>query len=302
LLVLGTPTFGNQMVTFNATGGTGTIEYSFDGGNFSSNNTISDFVPGQDYTVAVRDANGCVKTETFSLSVVDATTNLTIDCSGDTGADIEVIATGGLSPYTYSLDGTTFVSGNIFTGIPSGDQTYYVMDAAGFQYTFTEADIPTYPIDISANVDGNDVEIRVANGVGQYRYKIDSEPFSFSSSFTDLPDGEYIFTVRDANDCEVSTTVVISTSSVDNLNNRLLFEIYPNPSNGAVTLKIDQATNRSMMARVYDIAGRLVYEERFQKQSLFLEKQFNLSLRSGNYIMTIDDGQFLGRKQLIVIE
>lgn len=302
VLVLGTPTFANQTMTFNSSGGTGAYEYSYNGGTYSTDNSIPNFETGTNYIVVVRDANGCVKTGTFSLSAVQARVDLTVDCSGVDGTDIEVIASGGLSPYSYSLDGTNFDSGNVFTSLPSGDQTYYVMDAAGFQYTFVAEDIPSYPMTVTADVNFNDVEITIANGVSPYRYKVDSNPFTFSNMFVDLTDGEHIFTVRDGNNCEVSITETITTSSLDDVSNRLFFEINPNPSSGLVTLKMNQSTNRLMIARVFDVTGRLVYEEKFEKQSSLFEKNFNFQLRPGNYLMSIEDGQFLGRKQLIIVK
>ncbi len=302
LLVLGAPTFANETMTFNATGGTGAYEYSFNGGTYTTDNSIVNFESGQDYIVVVRDANGCVKTGTFSLSAVQARVDLTVDCSGVNGTEVEVIASGGLAPYTYSLDGTNFDSGNVFTNLPSGDQTYYVMDAAGFQYTFVAEAIPNYPMVATADINFNNVEITIANGVPPYRYKVDSNPFTFSNMFVDLTDGDHLFTVRDGNNCEVSITETITTSSLDDLSNRLFFEINPNPSSGNVTLKMNQPTNRLMIARVFDVVGRLVYQEKFAKQTSLLEKNFDLQLQPGNYLMIIEDGQFLGRKQLIIVK
>lgn len=60
------------------------------------------------------------------------------ECDGE----IEASATGGTGPYTYSIDGITYGSGDTFSGLCSGDYTIYVKDANGDE-GFIEVGIDT---------------------------------------------------------------------------------------------------------------------------------------------------------------
>lgn len=62
---------GLNEIVATATGGAGNYQYSFDGGNtFSSNNKLIYYKSG-DYTVIVRDANGCEATATRYFEFID---------------------------------------------------------------------------------------------------------------------------------------------------------------------------------------------------------------------------------------
>lgn len=70
-------------ITVSSTGGNGNFEFSADGINFQSSPTLSG-LPVGDYTITVRDPNGCTETTTASIDQpeelsVDAGSNQTID-------------------------------------------------------------------------------------------------------------------------------------------------------------------------------------------------------------------------------
>jgi gliding motility-associated-like protein len=60
---------------------------------------------------------------------VNSTENITSSCSPGTQGAITINATGGLAPYTYSLNGGAFQSSNTFTGLATGPVTISVKDA-----------------------------------------------------------------------------------------------------------------------------------------------------------------------------
>lgn len=51
-------------------------------------------------------------------------------CSTTTNGSVVIMATGGLSPYTYSLDGVNYQVSNVFLNLGSGAYTAYVKDSA----------------------------------------------------------------------------------------------------------------------------------------------------------------------------
>ena len=302
-LELNAPSFSDGTMTFNATGGTGVYEFSFDGGGFASGNAITNLVVDKDYTVVVRDENGCIKSGTYSVpSVQLSDLDIVLDCAGTNGARIEIFLAGGAAPIQYSLDGTAYQNQRLFTDVPPGDYQVFVRDAAGFEYSFAVPNIPSYPIGIMTDVDGDDVTVSGFDGVAPYMYSVDNGPFGNNNVFLDLPEGNHTLTIRDANDCEISLVVTIASTSAKDIFAQLNFEINPNPSNGFITMKMAQVTNPQLLARVFDNTGKLVFEERFEKFGLNLEKNFDLDLPAGSYYMTIEDGQFFGRKQLVIIK
>ncbi|MEP1097579.1 MAG: SprB repeat-containing protein [Cyclobacteriaceae bacterium] len=119
-------------LTVQASGGTSPYQYSADGIDFQTSETLGSLFAGS-FTLIVRDANGCtastkavVETAAGSVSVeVDFTSP---DCGSDNGT-ITVSAVGGSSPYMFSLNGGTPQPSNTFIGVINGSNTVSVNDA-----------------------------------------------------------------------------------------------------------------------------------------------------------------------------
>ena len=77
------------------------------------------------------------------------------------------------------------------------------------------------------------------------------------------------------------------------------FELFPNPSNGRFTLKLD-AEIENLRVSVYDLTGRNVYEFQWRDQS----KAQTLSLQhlsNGVYYVQVRSGnQFFGVKPIVI--
>lgn len=190
-----------NVVTVTATGGTGALEYSLDGVNFQTSNTFGNLANG-DYTVTVRDANGCTATTQVTvnvdaLAIVSVVVSGELLCYGDQTATVEVIAAGGIPPYEYALDNGAYQSGNIFNTVGGGTHLIKVRDAQGNEVQSSEFFI-LEPAQLFAEVEvnGNDAQFFVMGGV---------EPYIFSCDCAippvDLPNGTYTFLVIDANGC-----------------------------------------------------------------------------------------------------
>ncbi len=121
-------------VTITASGGTGTLEYSIDdGATYQASNVFSGLSAGE-YTVTVKDGNGC--TEDYDITVEEPAqltagtcTEAQDLCNADEG-EIKVQASGGVAPYTVTW---TSPDGGTLT------QTSGTIDAAGDSFTFTGA-------------------------------------------------------------------------------------------------------------------------------------------------------------------
>lgn len=128
------PTNGaNGSISASASGGLAPYTYSISGGAYSSNSTFSALSSGS-YTISAKDANGCTGTAvTVSLAcppiiVTGTPASSKPNCPNNT---IAVAASNGVSPYTYSKDGTNFqTSANIFP-LAGGTYTITAKDSKG---------------------------------------------------------------------------------------------------------------------------------------------------------------------------
>lgn len=123
-------------IAANASGASGPYTYSIDGTNFVSNGTFSNLGAGS-YTVSAKSADGCTKTKSVTLSVnsnpcgtITVTATSVNPTSGNNGS-ITASATGGTAPYTYSIDGTNFVSSGTFSNLAAGSYTITAKTADG---------------------------------------------------------------------------------------------------------------------------------------------------------------------------
>src|SRR4030095_8568989 len=64
---------------------------------------------------------------TYNMSTTETSTGAS--CTNPTAGSITVTATGGILPYSYSIDGGAFQSSNVFTGLTQGAKTVTIKDA-----------------------------------------------------------------------------------------------------------------------------------------------------------------------------
>lgn len=206
-------------VEATATGGTGDLTYSLDGQTFQPESVFND-VPEAFYTLLVRDANGCTASVQIVVAVdlllASAAATSQALCNGSAEGALTVSPAGGVPPYTFSLDGQTFQSENSFTGLTAGTYTPIVQDNLG-STTTANAVIITEPAAISLDVEVNfDTIIATASGgSGDLLYSLDGQNFVSGNVFSNLFNGEYKVTVRDANGCTAGATVVVDVPSLN---------------------------------------------------------------------------------------
>jgi subtilisin-like proprotein convertase family protein/PKD repeat protein len=213
-------------IEVTATGGTGALQYSIDGGNtFQSTGSFSGLTAGS-YVVVVEDENGCSVSEGVVITEPSAALAATADvqnvsCTGDASGSVVVNATGGTGAYTYSSDGgTTTQSSNVFGDLAAGDYTITVTDANGCSTTVDATvaepaelltlDAQTTPVSCNGEGDG-EIELTATGGNAPYEYSFNGGiTYQSSGTFGDLAPGTYTVLVRDANGCEVAAIVVVT--------------------------------------------------------------------------------------------
>ena len=293
-------------IMITANGGTGTYFYSIDGVNFQSSNTFSDLQNGQ-YTILVKDTNGCTKfTSATVSSILGANVNsIAASCEGSADGILMVTnVDGGIAPYLYSIGGNNFQSSNQLMGLAAGSYTLFIMDSSGTEKEigmFVVNDGPTLSVNgisgagtITANGQG---------GTGVLMYSIDGVNFQESNMFGNLNNDVYTLTVMDENGCVATDMVAVGTTGIHELEFDLNFNLYPNPNNGHFIISMNQSTKKEITMQIYDVARKLVQEFFIEKNSDFYEKNINVShLSSGSYEVVISDEKLHGRKRFIIIE
>jgi uncharacterized repeat protein (TIGR01451 family) len=190
------------------------------------NETSFTFGPGEegDYVFIVVDGNNCsAESNQVTISnngVLNATiTPADVSCSGNNDGAITIVATGGVSPYSYSIDGgINFVDTPNFVNLSPGNYQVVVRDSSGCEVTSTETITAPFPLSASAGVsrdatcDPNGAEVRITNVTGgspTYTYSFDGGTTYGSSSIAILPAGNYTVLVRDASSCTFPMTVTV---------------------------------------------------------------------------------------------
>ena len=283
----------NGSITATGSGDATPLQYSIDGINFQGSNIFTGLGVGN-YTITVKDANGCTNSTVATISSsggpVVAATSTTSSCSANDGT-ITVSATGA-APLQYSIDGITFQSSAVFTGVAAGNYIVFVSDAGGCIATTSvtvenTAGPQVTAIATPASCTSNNGQI-IATGTGgtsPLQYSIDGITFQTGNVFSNLAEGQYNITVKDVNGCEQTAAVDVQNASGLSLNASSISTSCAG-NNGSIT-----ATATGGKAPLqYSINGTL-----FQASNIFN------SLTAGIYTVTVKDANGCSASQSITV-
>src|SRR5690606_21920946 len=189
--------------------------------------TVSNLSSGT-HTVEVRDANGCGNLVTVTIEMpLGLTPSITTlpSCTNDDGV-ITVTSSGGTGNYMYAISpnpASITLSGNVFTGVPSGTYTVTITDTTTLCTedvsvtlgTATPVSFTTSVSDVNCN-GGTDGVITVnlppSNDNPVYTYEIIAPivvPAQNSNVFTGLAAGTYTVQVTSGRGCIATEDVMI---------------------------------------------------------------------------------------------
>jgi GH43 family beta-xylosidase len=259
--------------TVTASGGTGTLTYLWapSGGTNATETILS----AGSYTVTITDANLCTTTATFLITEpgvltasVDSTTNPSV-CGATDGA-IYITVTGGTAAYTFVWD-NSFVTEDI-TGITAGSYNVIVTDANGCTTTasasINDPGAPTVtlslPVDTACgdfpgtiNLSGESPAGGTFSGTAVVGNTFD--PFTAGMGMHYIT---YSFT--DINGCTGSTTdsiFVNNCSGIQAIGTTTQWNLFPNPTNGLLTIASPQHVNGNVLIDVLGTDGKLIMSE-----------------------------------------
>ncbi|MBC8766879.1 T9SS type B sorting domain-containing protein [Arenibacter sp. BSSL-BM3] len=258
-------------------------------------NVFSGLTQTGTYTISVTDAGGCNITNTFNISA-PVNPTVTLDPTTDlcyvpgTGVSLTANASGGIAPYTYSLNGAPAQNGNVFTSLTPGSYSVVVRDAYGCTTTsntvvinaqLTVSSVLTKELDCSISPDAV-IDITINNGYPGYTYQINggtSNPVIGNTiSYTTPTDGSFSFSISDSEGCTAQTTVVIDAIS------------NPVATHNAIDPDCDGATNGSIEIVIDGNFGTSAYQVDFNGMGLSSQTLYT-GLGAGTYTYIVEDSK-----------
>ncbi len=263
-------------VNISVSGGVSPYEYSTNGGtNWSVDSTFTGLAAGS-YTPAVRDNNNCIATgslieltEPAALSVSnEAKTDVT--CNGLTDGTITITASGGTSPYAFTLNPGAIETNatGLFENLGAGSYSISVDDAnncgpvTSSNLVIAEPDsIVIDSISLKDETPGmadGAIFIQASGGTGSLSYTLVEESSTNSTGlFENLIAGTYSLNITDENNCTASLNTQISEADTE-------IEIYDAfTPNGDGVNDVWNIKNIGLypdcMIKIYNIWGNLVF-------------------------------------------
>ena len=224
----------------NITVNGGTQDYLYhnisDLNTFTTSN-ITNLVGGNEYQFYVSDANGCVS-DTF-IFVCSSPDELDVEienfslpsCCYSCDSELSILATGGISPYSFSIDNLIFQNDALFTQL-CGDSNYVftIVDNYGCekQHTVNELNnLPCLVIDSINYFNSNSpalvnydicqqdgtakIYVTAFNGTGNYSFSIDGNSFVEQEQilFDSLSQGSHYIIVNDELNCSDTLSFIV---------------------------------------------------------------------------------------------
>jgi hypothetical protein len=225
-------------ILITAKGGTAPYQYKYSekGSGTWMDNGYNGYVGGLSagtYDITVTDDKGCsisgtiqiapynpgesIPRPSISVSVVNEPA-----CFGGNDGAIAVTASGGRSPYAYSVNQVNWTTNNTITGLMAGTYTVYVKElslgriTAGPIVVLTEPDrltasaVMTAAITAPGATDGA-VRVDADGGMSPYQYSIDAQnTYQYGNTFTGLRAQPYTFYVKDGKGCATTANIVLA--------------------------------------------------------------------------------------------
>jgi hypothetical protein len=309
-VIIEAPVFNVSDVVSNVqcyAGNTGSVYFTVSGGqppyqyqwsNGATAGGLFNLAAG-DYDATVTDAYGCEKifhipinqpdSLAVSLNIASAT------CSNVNDGSVKVLISGGLPPYTlqWSNGSDSLTRNNLLPG----NYPFTVTDANGcvLNSVATVTSPPAIQVnaivipDYSGNGEGA-IYLNVTGGTAPYTYTWLNG--SSSDTLTNLPVGNYLVQVTDANGCRTSKSFLVTTSSYIDDESLIGLNIFPNPAQHSINIELQLPFTTDVNVKVFNVLGEMTMQKNFpliKSATLTLDAG---ALPSGNYFLLIEGEKF----------
>ena len=213
--------FGESNGSIDVTINGGTSPYSYTWSNGLSSQDLFN-LPLGNYDLDVTDLNNCNSsisveiTEPQEILVSVSTTDLL--CNSEDFGQINIIASGGVPGYLYSIDNeSTYTQNSSFNNLSASNYNLWVQDLNGCKYN--ELVSLSQPIGYSSIVNIHDVTGCSGSLTGSIEFEIsgNTPPYTYNwsnnqstSNISNLAAGNYELLVSDVNNCNVQYSFNVS--------------------------------------------------------------------------------------------
>jgi len=234
-------------ITVSATGGTGNKTFTWSNG--ATGATVSNLSAGS-YTVSATDANGCTKTQSFTITspstivITGTVTNAT--CSTGNGGSITVSATGGTGNKTFTW--SNGATGATVSNLSAGSYTVTATDASGCNATQNFSITAPSAITITgtatnptcATGSGGSISVSATGGTG-------NKTFTWSNgangaTVSNLSAGSYTVTATDANGCTKTQSYTITSPAAITITGTVTNATCSGGNGGSITVSATGGT------------------------------------------------------------
>lgn len=246
----------NGSITIDASNTSGTPMYSLNGGQTQTENFFMNLTPG-DYEVLVIDDSGCEAMSSITISeppalLLDIEVMSNVLCKGGSDGQAEFNTTGGTGAYFYQMDGNNTDPNGLAAGMYNVSVTDDNGCVAVSSFTISE---PEMVLDVTFDIDGNDITVEGQGGTEPYLYSFDGGDFTSDNKTTPTSDKVTVI-VQDANGC--TTTIEIIINDITELAAKWEINAYPIPVKDELILNFNFNKSLDASIQIYDINGRLV--------------------------------------------
>ncbi|MEL7532504.1 MAG: T9SS type A sorting domain-containing protein [Bacteroidota bacterium] len=249
------------------------------------------------YSFSITDANGCVRTDSVTLSAPAAPdfalTGQDLLCAGDSSGAVNLSINSGATPFSY-LWNNGDTTANINT-LPAGTYQLTLTDLFGCVFTdsvsigepspLTVANLSSTPDSTGSS---GTISLSVSGGTPPYTYAWSNN--ATDSTLSGLAAGGYSVNITDANGCNIADSTIVEALIADAIEAPMglqSFSLYPNPASLEVKLKIEWQFAQEASLRIFNLQGQLIGEEKLAA-SPSLERTISLEhLPAGMYLFEL---------------
>lgn len=217
----------NGVISTSVTGGTGLYTYAINLGPNQLSPIFGSLSIGT-YTIKVTDANGCIKTETTTITqptqIVATATPTNVTCFNACDGKINANIVGGTAPY--NLLWSNGSTSNPVTGLCVGSYSVTITDANGCIKTTTS--VITQPTQLISNPTASSNTICIGQqsiinsnlfgGTAPYTYTWSTGSTITTTTVSPITTTTYTLNESDANGCSLTKTITIVVNPALNVN------------------------------------------------------------------------------------
>ena len=301
------PTVNNGSASVTVVVGTAPFRYAIDGGTPTAPTTANSYtftaLSSGPHTVVVTDALGCSRT--LNVNVAPGPTLLAgaaptaTSCDGAVNGNLVITPFSGTAPYTFSLDGGSFVTGAApytFNNVAAGPHQVIVRDALGCQSNTVPVIVAAGPplvttassTPVLCNAGSSGVITVAAPSIGQapFEYSLNGNNWQTSNQFNGLTAGTYTVRFRETNGCIGSTSLDITEPIAITLSATTVPVVCNGQSNGELTV----SASGGIAPYQFSVDGGTSWQS-----------ANGFSLAAGTYTLTIKDANSCTRTLPVVL-